>query len=45
MGKIENKIQGLAIFKKAYPLEKTDSYTVEEINKEDKCRYINNRYK
>ncbi|MFX0005531.1 MAG: hypothetical protein ACFFAV_02260 [Candidatus Hermodarchaeota archaeon] len=42
MGKIANKIQGLVIFKKAHPLEKTDSYTVEEINKEDKVTFSNN---
>lgn len=42
--KISNKIQGLVIFKqkKAYPLKKTDNYTVEKINKEDKIKFVNN---
>ncbi|MFX1599246.1 MAG: hypothetical protein ACFFB6_01465 [Promethearchaeota archaeon] len=42
--RISNKIQGLVIFerKKAYPLKKTDSYTVEKINKEDKIKIVNN---
>ena len=39
MGKISNKIQGLVLFKKTYPLKKTDSYIVEKINKEDKIKF------
>ncbi|MFX1469438.1 MAG: hypothetical protein ACFFB8_12320 [Promethearchaeota archaeon] len=47
MGKkkdISNKIQGLLIFKrkKVYPPKKTDSYTVEKINIEDKIKFVNN---
>ncbi|MFW9969536.1 MAG: hypothetical protein ACFFDF_04995 [Candidatus Odinarchaeota archaeon] len=42
MGKKSNKIQGLIIFKKVYPLEKADNYTVEKINKEDKIKFSSN---
>ncbi|MFX0002462.1 MAG: hypothetical protein ACFE9C_00975 [Candidatus Hodarchaeota archaeon] len=42
MGKISNKIQGLVLFKKTYQLKKTDSYTVEKINKEDKIKFSSN---
>jgi hypothetical protein len=42
MVKISNKMQGLIIFKKIFPSEKTDSYTVEYINKEDKIKFSSN---
>ncbi|MFX0038840.1 MAG: hypothetical protein ACFFCY_16240 [Promethearchaeota archaeon] len=40
--RIPNKIQGLVLFKKTYQLKKTDSYTVEIINKEDKIKFSSN---
>ena len=42
--KIQNNRQGPVIFKrkKAYPSKKTDKYTVEKTNKEDKIKFVNN---
>jgi hypothetical protein len=42
MEKKSKRIQGPIIFEKPIPLKKTDNYTVEKNNKEDKIKFSNN---